>query len=313
MKEWCFLGLWFHLIFSGHAALPLPAPVVDVPEVCEPKCNLRSAIFPVSWITWNLEWFPGRSPDSRGDIQKGHIRNVRAFLRKISPEVAIFQEVMSASALSVAAGDYPWRAVTRFQRAADEEEKLPPQNIALVSRKPWRDVWELDFHQLPVNEERPVRGFLGAEFIDPAGRRLTVYGVHLKSNRGGREASAKRRQKAMEYLRWDWHRRNLDPQKEPILIAGDFNCSLKNPEFVQEKTIRELLKDGWISVTQEMPWPEGATVRENRLAKYPPADFDHILLSPGWIKSLGRNAKDVCVFCDKDIPSDHFPLRMKVK
>lgn len=313
MKEWCFLGLWFLLIFSGHAALPLPAPVVDVPEVCEPKCNLRSAIFPVSWITWNLEWFPGRSPDSRGDIQKGHIRNVRAFLRKISPEVAIFQEVMSASALSVAAGDYPWRAVTRFQRAADEEEKLPPQNIALVSRKPWRDVWELDFHQLPVNEERPVRGFLGAEYIDPAGRRLTVYGVHLKSNRGGREASAKRRQKAMEYLRWDWHRRNLDPQKEPILIAGDFNCSLKNPEFVQEKTIRELLKDGWISVTQEMPWPQGATVRENRLAKYPPADFDHILLSPGWIKSFGRNGKDVCVFRDKDIPSDHFPLSMKVK
>ena len=307
------MGLWFLLIFSGHAALPLPAPVVDVPEVCEPKCNLRSAIFPVSWITWNLEWFPGRSPDSRGDIQKGHIRNVRAFLRKISPEVAIFQEVTSASALSVAAGDYPWRAVTRFQRAADEEEKLPPQNIALVSRKPWRDVWELDFHQLPVNEERPVRGFLGAEYIDPAGRRLTVYGVHLKSNRGGREASAKRRQKAMEYLRWDWHRRNLDPQKEPILIAGDFNCSLKNPEFVQEKTIRELLKDGWISVTQEMPWPEGATVRENRLAKYPPADFDHILLSPGWIKSFGRNGKGVCVFCDKDIPSDHFPLSMKVK
>ena len=313
MKEWCSLGLCFLQILSGHAALPLPAPVVDVPEVCEPKCNLRSAIFPESWLTWNLEWFPGRSPESKGDIQQGHIRNVHAFLRKIRPEVAIFQEVVNAPALSVAAGDYPWRAVTHFQRAADEDEKLPPQNIALVSRKPWRDVWELDFHQLPVNEERPVRGFLGAEFIDPAGRRLTVYGVHLKSNRGGREASAKRRQKAMEYLRWDWHRRNLDPQKEPILIAGDFNCSLKNPEFVQEKTIRELLKDGWISVTQEMPWPEGATVRENRLAKYPPADFDHILLSPGWIKSFGRNGKGVCVFCDKDIPSDHFPLSMKVK
>jgi hypothetical protein len=122
-----------------------------------------------------------------------------------------------------------------------------------------------------------------------------------------------RREKAMEYLRWDWHRRNLDPREEPILIAGDFNCSLRNPEFVHEKTVRGLLKEGWISLTQEMPWPQGATVRENRMAKYPPADFDHILLSLGWIKSLGRNAKDVCVYRDKDVPSDHFPLGMKVK
>ncbi|NDB94720.1 MAG: endonuclease/exonuclease/phosphatase family protein [Verrucomicrobia bacterium] len=313
MRELHFFGLCFFLISSGHTALPLPTPIVEVPEICVPKSNPACSDIPASWLTWNLEWFPGRSPDSDGDLQQGHIRNVRTFLRKIFPDAAIFQEVVSASALSDAAGDYPWRAVTHFQRAADEDEKLPPQNIALVSRKAWREVWELDFHQLPVNEERPVRGFIGAEFIDPADRRLTVYGVHLKSNRGGREASLKRREKAMEYLRWDWRRRNLDPLQDAILIAGDFNCSLKNAEFVKEKTIRGLLKQGWISVTHEMPWPQGATVRENRLAKYPPADFDHILLSPGWIKSFGRNGEDIRVFRDKDIPSDHFPLWMKVK
>jgi endonuclease/exonuclease/phosphatase family metal-dependent hydrolase len=313
MRERYLFGLSFFLAFAGHAALPLPTPIVQVPEICEPKSNPAGSDFPASWLTWNLEWFPGRSPKSEEAIQQGHIRNVRACLRKISPDVAIFQEVVSATALSVAAGDYPWRAVTHFERAADEDEKLPPQNIALVSRIPWREIWELDFHALPVNEERPVRGFLGAEFIDPLERRLTVYGVHLKSNRGGREASAKRREKTMEYLRWDWRRRNLNPQEEAILIAGDFNCSLKNPEFVQEKTIRGLLKEGWISLTQEMPWPEGATVRQNRLAKYPPADFDHILLSPGWIKSFGRNGEDIRVFRNKDVPSDHFPLWMKMK
>jgi endonuclease/exonuclease/phosphatase family metal-dependent hydrolase len=313
MKERYSLGLSFLLMFSGHAALPLTAPLVQIPEISEPKINPGSGNFPLSWLTWNLEWFPGRSPESKLDIQQGHIRKVRAFLKKIHPDLAIFQEVVSVTAISVAAGDYPWRAVTRFQRAPDEDENLPPQNIALVSRKPWKEVWELDFHQLPVNEERPVRGFLGAEFMDPAGQRITVYGVHLKSNRGGREASAKRRKKAMEYLHWDWCRRSLDPREEAILIAGDFNCSLKNPEFFQEKTIRGLLKEGWISVSQEMAWPQGATVRENRLAKYPPADFDHILLSPGWIKNYGEKWKDVYVFRDKDVPSDHFPLCMKVK
>jgi len=313
MRKWYFFKFLFFLIFSGHAGLPLSAPIVQVPELCEPKSNPAGFDFPTSWFTWNLEWFPGRIPESSGKNQQDHIRKVRALLREISPDVAIFQEVVSATALSVAAGDYPWRAVTHFERAADEDEKLPPQNIALVSRIPWKEVWELDFHQLPASEERPVRGFLGAEFIDPLERRLTVYGVHLKSNRGGREASAKRREKTMEYLRWDWRRRNLNPQEEAILIAGDFNCSLKNPEFVQEKTIRGLLKEGWISLTQEMPWPEGATVRENRLAKYPPADFDHILLSPGWIKSFGRNGEDIRVFRNKDVPSDHFPLWMKVQ
>jgi endonuclease/exonuclease/phosphatase family metal-dependent hydrolase len=313
MKEWCSLGLWFLLIFSGHAALPLPAPVVRVPEVSESKGNPVCSDFPKSWLTWNLEWFPGRAPEGGLDIQQSHIRKVRAVLRKISPDIAIFQEVVSTPALSAAAGDYPWRAVTRFQRAADEDEKLPPQNIALASRKPWKEVWELDFHQLPLDEERPARGFLGAEFMNSAGERFTVYGVHLKSNRGGREASTRRREKAMEYLRWDWCRRNLDPREQAILIAGDFNCSLKNPEFVQEKTIRGLLREGWISVTQEMPWPQGATVRENQFTKYPPADFDHILLSPGWIKSFGKNGENVRVFQDKDVPSDHFPLWMKVK
>jgi endonuclease/exonuclease/phosphatase family metal-dependent hydrolase len=313
MRKWYFLKFWFFLIFSGHAGLPLSAPIVQVPEVCGPKSNPAGSDYPTSWFTWNLEWFPGRTPGSDRKNQQDHIRKVRALLREISPDVAIFQEVVSAPALSVAASDYPWRAVTHFQRATDEDEKLPPQNIALVSRKPWKEVWELDFHQLPVSEERPVRGFIGAEFIDPAGQRLTVYGIHLKSNRGGREASAKRREKAVGYLRWDWRRRNLDPREEAILIAGDFNCSLKNPEFAQEKTLRGLLKEGWISVTQEMAWPQGATVRENRLAKYPPADFDHILLSPGWIKIYGRYGKDVRVFQNKDVPSDHFPLWMKVQ
>jgi endonuclease/exonuclease/phosphatase family metal-dependent hydrolase len=162
-----------------------------------------------------------------------------------------------------------------------------------------------------MTSDRPVRGFLGVEWRNKKGERWTVYAVHLKSNRGGREASSKRRERAIEYLRMDWRKRGLNPDHDAILIAGDFNCSLKNPMFKKEKTIRGLLAEGWKSVTQEMPWPKGATVLPNEERGYPSADFDHILLSPGWKRRIGSNRIVAGVDQGADVPSDHWPVWMK--
>jgi endonuclease/exonuclease/phosphatase family metal-dependent hydrolase len=109
----------------------------------------------------------------------------------------------------------------------------------------------------------------------------------------------------------DWRKRGLNPDRDAILIAGDFNCSLKNPVFKKERTIRGLLAEGWESVTQESPWPKGATVRPDEERGYPSADFDHILLSPGWKKSLGTNQVVSGVDQGADVPSDHWPVWMK--
>ena len=75
-----------------------------------------------------------------------------------------------------------------------------------------------------------------------------------------------------------------------------------------------------VSVTEGMPWPEAATVRPDPAGKYPAADFDHILLSPGWGKNAGRDRWKGCVTVNvnekpfkvevvqnKKIPSDHWP------
>ena len=145
---------------------------------------------------------------------------------------------------------------------------------------------------------------------------MTVYTVHLKSNRGGREASALRRERAMEYLRKDWEKRGLDPQKDRILIGGDFNCSLRNPEFAEEKTIRGLLQEGWVSAAAEIPWPEAATVKPDPEGKFPAADFDYILISPGWAALLRTEAPrgrsyagfKAGVVQGGKIPSDHYPV-----
>ena len=218
---------------------------------------------------------------------------------------------MDREALARVAKEYPWRVVSNFQRAGDEDAELPVQNVAILSKVPIRDSWEVGFHSLPLTPDRPVRGFLGAR-LGTKKKGLTVYTLHLKSNRGGREASAPRRERAIDYLRKDWEKRGLDPRKHRILIGGDFNCSLRNPEFAQEQTIRGLLKEGWVSATEGIPWPKAATVRPDREGKFPATDFDHILLSPGWEKLVERGKWKVEVIQNPKVPSDHYPVVLRL-
>ena len=303
------LGFWSWIAV---ASLPLPQPVLGEPTLLVPARDPVLAALPKHWVTWNLQWFPGQIPYAKGEARKNHAEAVRETLRQMAPQVAILEEVVEARALALAIPEYRWQAVSNFQRAKDEEVKLPPQNVAIVSRVPWKEVWEVDFHALPITPDRPVRGFLGALFVDKKGSCLTVYGVHLKSNRGGREVTSLRRERAMDYLRWDWRRRGLDPQKDAILLAGDFNCSLRNPDFTEE-TVQNLVKEGWKVAEEDVPWPAAATVKPDPSGRYAVADFDHILLSPGWLKKNGKSEREVGVWRKGEVPSDHFPLEMRLK
>ena len=303
------LGLW---AWVGLGALPLAEPILGQPTLQVPaKASLLESL-PRKWATWNLQWFPGQIPYAKAVPRKLHEEAVRATLGKTAPQVALLQEVVDGSALGRVTPEYRWQAVSNFQRAKDEEVKLPPQNVAIVSQVPWKEVWEVDFHGLPITSDRPVRGFLGALFVDKKGNRLTAYVVHLKSNRGGRDASSVRRERAIDYLRWDWRRRGLDPQNEVMLLAGDFNCSLRNPDFTED-TVRKLLQEGWKAAEEKVPWPAVATVKPDPAGRYAVADFDHILLSPGWVKKNGLGKMEVGVWRKGEVPSDHFPLEMRLK
>jgi len=312
MWIWLSFTVWLSSFAHSFCGLPLPAPQWVEPEIYRPLEAFPPATLPKIWMTWNLQWFPGQNPLSKRIEKAKHEAEVKEWLGRCKPDVAIFQEVLDADALQRSASELPWQAVTRFSRAADEENKLPPQNLAICSRVSWAGAWEVDFDRLPMTPDRPVRGFLGVMWRLKTGKTWTVYAVHLKSNRGGREGMAWRREKAIEYLRLDWRMRGLNPQKDAVLVAGDFNCSLKNPEFRREKTIRSLLGEGWVSVTQELNWPAGATVRPDPIQKYPAADFDHILLSPGWVDQMGSQKWKAGVMQNPDIPSDHWPVWMKL-
>ena len=286
------------------AGLPLPPASQSQPALERP------GRLPESVATWNLQWFPGNRPEPTARGRAWHGREVGKVIRKMGADLLLVQEVVDREALARVAKDYAWRAVSNFQRAGDEDADLPVQNVAILSKVPIRESWEVGFHALPLTTDRPVRGFLGAR-LGTKKNGMTVYTVHLKSNRGGREASAKRREKAMAYLRKDWEKRGLDPGKDAILVAGDFNCSLRNPEFAEEKTIRGLLKEGWVSVAADIPWPAAATVRPDPAGKYPGTDFDHILLSPGWGRLVEGGRWKVEVIQNPQVPSDHWPVWMR--
>lgn len=267
---------------------------------------------PENVATWNLQWFPGNQPDADAKSRRRHEREVATILQHLKVDLWMVQEVVDREALFRVAREFPWKVVSNFQRAGDEDPMLPVQNVAILSKAPIRESWEVGFQNLPLTPDRPVRGFLGAR-VGSKKRGLTVYAVHLKSNRGGREASARRRERAMEYLQKDWEGRGLDPFRDRILVAGDFNCSLKNPEFAGEQTIHGLLREGWVSTTEGIPWPQGATTRPDVEGRYPASDFDHILLSPGWVKEVERGRWKAGVVHDQRMPSDHYPVVLRLE
>lgn len=286
------------------AGLPLPPASQSQPALEKP------GRLPESVATWNLQWFPGNRPEPSSAQRSWHEREIAKSIQRLDVDLLLLQEVVDPTALERVGQAYPWRVVSQFQRARDEDPDLPVQNVAILSKVPIRESWEVGFHALPLTPDRPVRGFLGAR-LGTKKNGMTVYTLHLKSNRGGREVSAQRRERAMDYLKKDWETRGLDPEKDAILVAGDFNCSLRNPEFAEEKTVRALLQDGWRSATAEVPWPEAATVKPDPMGKYPAADFDHILLSPGWGKLVEWGKGKMGVLQDPGLPSDHFPVWMR--
>ena len=295
------VGLAAGLGGAAWAGLPLPSASHTQPAVEKP------GRLPESVATWNLQWFPGNRPEASLANRKWQERGVEKVIERLNVDLLLLQEVVDPKALEGVARTYPWRVVSNFQRAGDENAELPVQNVAILSKVPIRESWEVGFHNLPLTPDRPVRGFLAAR-LGTKKNGVTVYTVHLKSNRGGRGVSAPRRERAIDYLRKDWEERGLDPEKHRLLVAGDFNCSLKNPEFAKEQTIRGLLKEGWLSAMEKIPWPQAATVKPDPEGKFPVADFDHILLSPGWARAVEGGRWKAGVMQDPKVPSDHYPV-----
>ncbi|MDR1305216.1 MAG: endonuclease/exonuclease/phosphatase family protein [Verrucomicrobiales bacterium] len=304
-RAWLLCG-WLALTVC-HAWALLPPRIVVPPNETGPAAA-ADRDRPVIIGCWNLEWFPGRDPRGTDPRRaREQVAGVRQVLAAQRPAVLFACEVRGLAELRHFKRDYPFRACTEFPRPAGDEQSLPNQGLAILSRRPWTEIWALDFSGLPAAPNRPARGLLGVKFA-PRGRPpLTLYGVHLKSNFGDPAANRAKRAAAIDYLEWDWQRRGLDPARDRIVILGDFNSSVHDPVFARDQTLRRLFALGFTDAADGLPADRRVTIPASGEG-YPDNDFDHILVSPALRALTVTPPPWVTIVPVPFTVSDHYPL-----
>lgn len=310
-----FLSLLLFIVPPGGLLPPIYA--LEAPKITIPPHHIESSDSPssassLSVGTWNVRWFPGRTPFPKDpEAPLRHRREISGILQKQSPDILFLCEIRNLDALTTLNLPYPYILCTDIPRPSDENSKLPNQGLALLSKIPWEEIWCLDFSALAQTPDRPRRGILGVKFSPPQSPPITLYGLHLKSNRGQPENNRWRRERAIEYLEWDLNRRKLTPMKDPIIILGDFNTSLYDPVFRHEQTLRRLLSLGFLNPMDALPPGNRDTLPKTGL--YPSNTFDYILVSPPLAALASSNTLWPKIIPVPPSASDHFLLLLPLK
>lgn len=144
--------------------------------------------------------------------------------------------------------------------------------VAVVSRYRWRDRFDeqqdVILTTLPVAEAswsvwkskknvRPPRGYAHARLVFEPAVTASVYAVHLKSNYRATSAAQradnrlKRRLAVEQLVGQERPRRGRD--REPVVIAGDFNADRWRAEFAQETIFGTLEAAGFVDALARLP------------------------------------------------------------
>ncbi len=251
---------------------------------------------PLRIVTWNLQWFPGGKTATK-ESQDKHIAVVREEIRKLNPDIIILQEVGSASALdeTLTPLDPKWQ--TSIISAFKQGGFISGQQIAIASKFPaqsaWAEPWERGWTDAP-------RGYAYALFTIN-GKKLAVYGLHLKSNIGNSPENTSKREDGISQL---ISHINSDETRiikpDAIVIGGDFNTDDPDSPHGQskgERTFAFLKKEGF-------SWTFDGVDHKFRITcpskgRYPAASFDHI-----WTKGLEKPVASP----QQSTASDHLPV-----
>ena len=86
---------------------------------------------------------------------------------------------------------------------------------------------------------------------------------------------------------------------EVVIVAGDFNTAFENNRVPSEKTLLNLLQDGYFWPFEGIPLSRSISMPG--FGKYPDACFDHIFLR-------GMTDRPVAEVVSNAKGSDHFPV-----
>ncbi len=262
---------------------------------------------PLKIVFWNLEWFPGGSPNASPAEAEAQIAKAIPAVAALKPDVLGLEEIRDWSAADIAIKGLPETKVQVSSDFVDEAGAKTTQQVVIASRLPaiggWWEAWKAG------SAITPKRGFSFAAFQPSAGNVLLVYCVHLKSNRGElKENIAMREESARQLVD---HVAAMEKAygalgKVTTVIGGDYNTSTDDPKFSEEKTFGILEAAGFQSAWKDVPFAQRVTLPStpSRNPKYPPfpdACFDHVFFKNAQVASAS-------IATPEPNPSDHRPV-----
>lgn len=305
------------------------APRIEMPSAItnDAPSSIDKEPSQIRVATWNIEWFPaGQRRSAKKNVQQ-QIKAVSEMISEFKPDILLTQETRNLGALISLNNHLDKSAFTHIASAryyeenqARQDENKPTQNTGILSRYPWQDVWEVDFATL-IYDNAPTRGWLGAKF-EINGTSFVVYNAHTKSNFGAsnkkdRANNYEKRLNAIHELKRDWERLDLDPEKDKIIVVGDFNTDAFAENFKDEKTFSLLKEWGFRHCFADLPLAQRTTLPGRKGEPYPDGTFDYIWFSKGWgdavptAQVLAKGAskrKDVYGGDEPGLASDHYPV-----
>lgn len=267
---------------------------------------------PLRVVAWNIEWFPGVTPDASPEEQAAHMEAAQEALREIDPDIFIGQEIRDWQAFDELVSAVPGlraHAVSSFRRSISRE--IGPQQVGIASKLKCRGAWWQDFKVLVP---RSSRGFTFAALEHPETEKLImVYGVHLKSNRGSDTEygaivnAAARNDQTRQLIAaiGDAAQAFAGAEVQGWIIGGDINTN-HDEQFPHCRVVRMLENVGFHNTWRGVPREERLTWRSEEGLPWDPTTLDYFFLS-----GFGREIRAEIVEVPREL-SDHYPILIEL-
>lgn len=321
------------LILAAVALLPSTIKADGIPRIETPLTFSNETERPpqdpasIRICTWNIEWFPAGRRDSNERFVNYQMAAAASLLNEIQPDILLTQETRNLAALrqlnrNLNPPGFSHMASSLYYLPNDATElgKRVRQECGLLSRYPWESIREIDFSGLS-GKPRPTRGWLTAEF-HIGSHKIHIYNGHLKSNFGAenpedRASNIAKRKAAIKELQKDMDRERIDPYRDKIIVAGDFNSDFFSKEFADETLFKEMENLGFRHTFLSVSAKERITTPSRTGEFWPSSTFDYIFLSSGWkldditaqvLQKGASKRKDVYGGDEAGLASDHYPV-----
>jgi endonuclease/exonuclease/phosphatase family metal-dependent hydrolase len=252
---------------------PIAAPATDAPITIDVNPTPPPGAQPgVSIITWNIEWFPGQSPDATAQESRTHMAAVQEAVAEMDADIWLLQEMRDRPSVEELFMDLPHEVHVvsgHLYRGA-----LGAMQSAIVSRFPAIDSgWE-NF-VASDGSRAPPRGFSWA-VLNIDGDPLIALTTHLKANPGNPFWNIRLREESARQMLAHIEELSARFPGAPVVVGGDFNLLLNQERMAHERTLAKFLEAGFVDGWAGVPFGERVTWPAQR--QYGDACFDYLLV-----------------------------------